>query len=224
MNIKQKIALCSLLVLASAASVLTSSGDTAYALTKSEKKQCYGQWAGRTVGSAGAGSTFDENNFNKNKCSQNKSGSCKIVRYSDGAVIHCQRADGKYDNSSAGFGGTTGGAKKDVNTGDTGVGTDCGGVKTAIIKCSQNNKGDSITNNGIWGLLLMAINILTAGVGFLAIGGIVYASVLYTTAEDKADQVKQAMDIIQNVVIGLIVFVLMWSLLNFLIPGGVFAG
>jgi hypothetical protein len=103
------------------------------------------------------------------------------------------------------------------------TGTDCGGVQTAIIKCDQNNQDDSLSNNGIWGLLLIAINIMTAGVGVLAVAGIVYGAVLYSTAEDKADQVNKAVDIIRNVIIGLIAFALMWAGLNFIVPGGVFA-
>lgn len=101
-------------------------------------------------------------------------------------------------------------------------GDDCGGVKTAIIKCDATNSGDT-EDNGIWALLLIALNILTAGVGIVAVGGIVYGSILYTTAEDKADQVKKAIDIITNVIIGLVLFALMYAGLNFIIPGGVFA-
>lgn len=100
-------------------------------------------------------------------------------------------------------------------------GDDCGGVETAFIKCDAKNSGD-VEDNGVWALLLIAVNILTAGVGIFAVGGIVYGSILYTTAEDKADQVKKATDIITNVVIGLILFALMWSGLNFIVPGGVF--
>ena len=102
-------------------------------------------------------------------------------------------------------------------------GSDCGGVQTAIIKCDEkyDNKGD-IETNGVWALLMLVLNILTAGVGIVAVGGIVYGAILYTTAEDKADQVKKATDIITNVVIGLIAFALMWALLNFIVPGGVF--
>jgi hypothetical protein len=101
-------------------------------------------------------------------------------------------------------------------------GNDCGGVKTAIIKCDADNSGD-LNKNGIWALLLIVINVMTAGVGVLAVGGIVYGSILYTTAEDKADQVNKAVDIIRNVIIGLVSFALMWALLNFIIPGGVFS-
>jgi hypothetical protein len=63
---------------------------------------------------------------------------------------------------------------------------------------------------------------MTAGVGVLAVLGVVWAAVLYTTADDRADQVKKAKDMIWNVVFGLIAFGLMYALLNFLIPGGIF--
>jgi hypothetical protein len=70
--------------------------------------------------------------------------------------------------------------------------------------------------------LILVINILTAGVGIAAIGGIVYGAVLYTTAGGSQEQVKKAISIITNVVIGIVAYALMWALLNFLIPGGVF--
>ncbi len=97
----------------------------------------------------------------------------------------------------------------------------CGGADTTLINCSQDNSG-GVETNGIWGLLLLVLQILTAGVGVVAVGGIVYAAILYASAEDKSDQVNQAKMIITNIVIGLIAFALMWAGINFLIPGGVF--
>lgn len=99
----------------------------------------------------------------------------------------------------------------------------CGGVETSIISCSQpgGDKAD-IKNTGLWGVLLLIVNILTAGVGVLALAGIVYGAILYTSAGGSTEQVKKAMDIFRNVVIGVIAFAGMWALLNFLIPGGVF--
>jgi len=79
------------------------------------------------------------------------------------------------------------------------------------------------TQNGVWALLLVAINILTAGVGIAAVGGIVYGSILYTTAGGNADQTKKAIEFIRNVIIGLIAYGLMFAVLNFIIPGGLFA-
>lgn len=99
----------------------------------------------------------------------------------------------------------------------------CGGVQTSIIHCDQaGGKNATIENTGAWGILLLAINILTAGVGVAAIGGIVYGAILYTSAGGSQEQVKKAMQVITNVVIGVVAYALMYAVLNFLIPGGVF--
>lgn len=97
----------------------------------------------------------------------------------------------------------------------------CGDVETAIIKCGKVNNKKAETS-GVWQILIIALQIMTAGVGILAVGGIVYGSVLYTTAGDKAEQTKKAINIITNVVIGIVGYGLMYVLLNFLIPGGIF--
>ncbi len=97
----------------------------------------------------------------------------------------------------------------------------CGGVQTAIISCSQGG-GDQVENTGLWGILLIAVNILTAGVGVLALAGIVYGAVLYTSAGGNPEQVKRARTIFTNVVIGVVAFAGMFTLLNFIVPGGVF--
>ena len=101
---------------------------------------------------------------------------------------------------------------------------ECAGVTTAIIPCSQTG-GDkaSAKDTGVWGLLVLALNILTAGVGIAAVGGIVYAAILYTSASDRAEQVKKAKDTIQNVAIGIAAYAGMYLFLNFLIPGGIFS-
>lgn len=98
----------------------------------------------------------------------------------------------------------------------------CGGVNTSVVTCKQDNSTAKTEDNGIWGLLLIIVNVLTAGVAVVGVAGIVYGAVLYTTASDKSDQVKKATDIITNVVIGLVMFAMMWAVLNYLIPGGVF--
>lgn len=98
----------------------------------------------------------------------------------------------------------------------------CGGVDTALIKCDQG-EGKDLKDNGIWGLLLIVINILTAGVGIMAVGGIIYGSILYTSSGNSPDQIKKAKQIIINVVIGIVMYALMYSFLNFVIPGGIFS-
>jgi len=228
MKIKQKatVNLIALFALTVALAVL-SPAPSVEALTNNEKKQCYETWAGRYTGVAGDGERITGEQlarFENGKCSQDNRGSCKINRYEDGAAIQCQRKDNKYDDGSGGWNGTEGGAD-DGNTGDDGTvssGTGCGGAETSIIKCDADNSGD-LKDNGVWGLLLLAINIMTAGIGVVAVGGIVYGSVLYASAGDKAEQVKKAIGVITNVVIGVFAYIAMYALLQFLIPGGVFS-
>lgn len=102
-----------------------------------------------------------------------------------------------------------------------GVGTDGTPIQTSILSCGTT-KSTKTSDNGIWGLLLVAINILTAGVGIAAVGGIVYGAVLYTTSAGSADQTKKAIEFIRNVIIGLVAYGLMFAVLNFIIPGGLF--
>lgn len=98
---------------------------------------------------------------------------------------------------------------------------ECGGASTSIIECDEGTGAGQ--DSGVWALLIIALNILTAGVGIAAVGGILYAAILYTSAIDKAEQVKQAQDIIENVVIGVLAYAGMYLLVNFLIPGGIFS-
>ncbi len=98
----------------------------------------------------------------------------------------------------------------------------CGGATTSIIGCSQGSGGKNAQDTGVWGLLLVVLNVMTAGIGIAAVGGIVYASILYASSSDSAEQTKKAKDIIRNVAIGLIAYAAMYILLNFIVPGGIF--
>lgn len=90
------------------------------------------------------------------------------------------------------------------------------------ICSSADYKGDNVSNTGIWKLLVLVINIMTTGVALTAVGGIVYGSILYTSAAGNPEQVKKAKMMLLNVAIGVLAFALMYSLLQWLIPGGVF--
>lgn len=98
----------------------------------------------------------------------------------------------------------------------------CGGAPTSIITCEETDQGTGTTDNGAWYLLILALQIMTAGVGILAVGGIAYGAALYASSSDKPEQAKQGMTFIKNVVIGLAAYGLMYVILNFLIPGGIF--
>lgn len=99
---------------------------------------------------------------------------------------------------------------------------ECGGVPTSIISCEEKGGDKDINNSGVFGILKLVINIMTTGVGILAVGGIVYGSILYTSAGGSSEQTKKAIGVITNVVIGLLAYALMYAITNFLIPGGLF--
>lgn len=99
----------------------------------------------------------------------------------------------------------------------------CGGTETAILSCGGSKDAKDVEGTGIWALLLLVLNIMTGLVGLAAVGGIVYASILYATAQDNSGQVTKAKETIFNVVLGLVSFALMYSFLQFIIPGGIFS-
>lgn len=105
---------------------------------------------------------------------------------------------------------------------NTFAGNTCGGVDTSLIACDQTGGGGDIENSGVWGILILTIQILSAGVGVLAVGGIVYGSILYTSSGGNPEQTKKAISIITNVVIGLLAYIFMFAIINYLIPGGLF--
>lgn len=115
------------------------------------------------------------------------------------------------DKQSNGQTPTTGG--NTANSQNTGK---CGGAKTEIISC---NEGAGV--GAIGSIIKIAIMVLTILIGIAAVGGITYAAILYSSARDNQGQVQQAIGIIRNVVIGLVMYGLSIALINWLIPGGV---
>lgn len=110
-----------------------------------------------------------------------------------------------------------------VATAQPALAATCGdGVETAIINCDVDSSQKGVKGTAIWELLLIVINILTAGVGVVALAGIVYGAVLYSSAGGNPEQVKKARTVFTNVVIGVVAFGGMYALLNFIIPGGIF--
>lgn len=100
--------------------------------------------------------------------------------------------------------------------------TSCGGVDVAYLECETDNSGDPVQDSALWAILTMVLNIMIGGVAIAAVGGLVYAGIMYASAQDNSSQVQQAKDTIRNVVIGLVMFLVMWSGLQFLVPGGIF--
>lgn len=71
------------------------------------------------------------------------------------------------------------------------------------------------------GLLALVVRVLSYGLGAAAVIGVVVAGIMYLTARDNESQVAAAKQRLFNTVIGLVAWVVMFSVVNWLIPGTV---
>lgn len=85
-----------------------------------------------------------------------------------------------------------------------------------------NETSPSTTNNPIYGLLIDFLKFFSALVGLAVTGGIIYGGILWSTAQGNPGQVGKATTVITNSIIGLIMYILMFAIINFLVPGGLF--
>lgn len=92
---------------------------------------------------------------------------------------------------------------------------DCGGVHTVVISCKNSGNKSAIID-----LLVTIVNFLAVGVGIAVVAGIVYGGFLYASADTNADQAKRGIGHVRNAVIGLVIFIFMYAIINYLIPGG----
>lgn len=95
------------------------------------------------------------------------------------------------------------------------------GVCTSILPPSWCGTKGTNAQAGIWHLLSLILNIMTAGVGVLATIGLVISGIQWMTARDNESQIVKAKSRIFNIVIGMVVWALMWLVLSWLMPGGI---
>ena len=97
--------------------------------------------------------------------------------------------------------------------------TDC-----AVNNTCNGNKCTGSNCDLISEYLVPFIDFLAAGVGLIVTIMIVIGGIQYTTSQDNPQAVSAAKNRIMNAIIALIMFGLMWSLLQWLVPGGIFNG
>ncbi|HXH26611.1 MAG TPA: hypothetical protein VNG90_01820 [Candidatus Acidoferrum sp.] len=89
--------------------------------------------------------------------------------------------------------------------------------------CINKNEGSGvITSNPIYVWMLAIMKFLAAGVGISVTAGIVYGGILYSSSQGNPAQTKKAISVIVSAVTGLILFIMMSAIVNFIIPGGIF--
>ncbi len=87
-----------------------------------------------------------------------------------------------------------------------------GQIETSTFGCQDK---ESAINN----LLNLVLNIMTVGVGVIGTLGILVAGIQYLTARDSDEQVSKAKKRLVQIVIGMVLYAMMWGLLRFLLPG-----
>lgn len=100
---------------------------------------------------------------------------------------------------------------------------DCEGVSTGVKidgnNCIGDDSGD-INTNPIIVLLKLVINFLAVGVGIVAAISIIVAGIQWSASRDNPQALQQAQNRMTNAVIGVLLFIFMYAILNFLVPGG----
>ncbi len=91
-----------------------------------------------------------------------------------------------------------------------------GSVDTIFFgKVEGDDKGCGVSK-----VLVFIIEILTYGIGITAVIGISVFGIMYLTAGGDAAKTTKAKKRILEIVIGIVLYSVLWALLNFLLPGG----
>ncbi|MBR2659213.1 hypothetical protein IKF40_00045 [Candidatus Saccharibacteria bacterium] len=90
-------------------------------------------------------------------------------------------------------------------------------LSTSVLDCSDSGNGE-----GIFCILNIGLTVLTWGVGIAGTLGIVICGIQYLTARDSVDQAAKAKNRLVNIIVGLVIYAVMWGFLTWLIPGGLF--
>jgi hypothetical protein len=100
------------------------------------------------------------------------------------------------------------------------------GVKVSIgiggSNCIPIGSSTDVSSNPIWRLLITFVQFLSVGIGFAVTGGIIWGGIVYMTARANPNQVQKGIEIIRNAILGLILFIFMYAVLEFVIPGTIF--
>lgn len=99
---------------------------------------------------------------------------------------------------------------------------ECSMLPQSVCDSSTKDNGDNLQESGVFQVVIWALRILTGAVGIAAVGALIFAGVLYSSAGGDSGQIAKAKTIITDTAIGLVVYGFTFIILNWLIPGGIF--
>ena len=92
------------------------------------------------------------------------------------------------------------------------------GVKTAILGDENHCSCDNGSGSSVVHIFKLVINILSAAVGIVAAIGITIVGIQYLTAGGSEEKTRKAKRRMFEIVIGIIIYVLLYALLDWLLP------
>jgi hypothetical protein len=111
-----------------------------------------------------------------------------------------------------------------INT--PGSGDTCGNGKNAIkIKFNLGCLGNDYSKGeigAIQDMLFAFLRFMSVGVGVVVVVSIIVAGIRYSTSQGNPEVTAAAKDRIQSTIIALLIYVFIFSVLQFLVPGGIF--
>jgi len=101
------------------------------------------------------------------------------------------------------------------------------GVTTSILgEPGRNERGDKVnctcddgSGSSVISVLNTVLDIMTVGIGIIGAIGITIVGIQYMTAADNEEQTRKAKRRMFEIVIGFAVYVLVYALLKWLLPG-----
>lgn len=100
-------------------------------------------------------------------------------------------------------------------------------IKTAFqfngTNCLPKNKdATTVAENPIWKMLIDFMKVVSGLVGVAVAAGVIYGGILWSTASGNEGQTRKAITVISNAILGLLMYIMMFAIINFLVPGGLF--
>jgi hypothetical protein len=89
---------------------------------------------------------------------------------------------------------------------------------------TQKDLNNCLNANPIIGDLNLVVNFLSAGVGIIITGSIIFAGIQYAFAGNNPNDLSAAKKRIENALIALVAFFFIFGFLQYLIPGGLLEG
>jgi hypothetical protein len=105
-----------------------------------------------------------------------------------------------------------------VNLGDTQGKFSCGGGGKGSVVHTTIDFGCVGHGNGLLDLTFAIVRFLSAGVGIIIVGSLVFAGIQYTASRGDPSATAAAVKRVQNTLIALLIYIFSFAILNYIVP------